>query len=216
MPRLTRPRPIWPESAWTATPDPSLAELHRAHATTISFESFDPFAGRPVSLDVGDLEAKIVIRRRGGYCFEHNLLFAAALESLGGREADPDPGPRAPRARKGTPAPLNHLLLRVRDRDGSLWLADVGFGGGGLLDPVPSRSVASPSSLAGATGCARTAPELVLQTFAGRGLERHVRLRPRARTTHRHRGQQLVHGDPSRVALHQRTSWPDCARPSGA
>ncbi len=120
----------------TATPDPGLADIHRAHATTIAFESFDPYAGRPVSLELGDLEAKLVTRGRGGYCFEHNLLLAGALESLGGREVDPILA-RVRLGPEGTPRPLNHLLLRVRDRDGSLWLADVGFGGGGLLDPVP-------------------------------------------------------------------------------
>ena len=116
--------------------DPALAEVHRAHATSIAFENFDSFSGTPVSLDLSDLEDKIVARGRGGYCFEHNLLLASALESLGGRQVDPmlarvrlDP--------KGAPSPLNHLLLRVTDRDGRTWLADVGFGGGGLLDPLP-------------------------------------------------------------------------------
>src|ERR1700733_10527630 len=118
------------------TPDPGLAELHRAHATTIAFEGFDPYSGRPVSLDLGHLEEKMVTRHRGGYCFEHNLLLAGALESLGGREVDPMLA-RVRMGPEGAPRPLDHLLLRVRDRDGSLWLADVGFGGGGLLDPVP-------------------------------------------------------------------------------
>ena len=36
----------------------------------------------------------------------------------------------------GDDRPLDHLLLRVTE-DGRPWLADVGFGGGGLLDPVP-------------------------------------------------------------------------------
>ena len=37
----------------------------------------------PVSLEVEDLERKLVTERRGGYCFEQNLLLKAALEALG-------------------------------------------------------------------------------------------------------------------------------------
>jgi N-hydroxyarylamine O-acetyltransferase len=165
MPRLNSPEAYLARIGLTATPDPSLAELHRAHATTISFESFDPFAGRPVSLDLADLEAKIVGRRRGGYCFEHNLLFAAALESLGGRQADPILA-RVRLGPEGEPRPLNHLLLRVRDRDGSLWLADVGFGGGGLLDPVPFEAGRESEQSGWRYRLREDGPELVLQTFA--------------------------------------------------
>jgi N-hydroxyarylamine O-acetyltransferase len=39
--------------------------------------------GRPIRLDLGSLQAKLVFGRRGGYCFEQNRLFAAALEALG-------------------------------------------------------------------------------------------------------------------------------------
>ena len=114
-------------------PRPSLVEAHRAHATTIPFENFDSFSGSPVSLEPTHLEEKIVTRRRGGYCFEHNLLLASALEALG-MEVEPMLA-RVRLGPEGMPRPLNHLLLRVSDSRGT-WLADVGFGGGGLLDPL--------------------------------------------------------------------------------
>ena len=53
---------------------PSVAEVHRAHVTSIPFENLDPYCGIPVSLAVEDLERKLVSKRRGGYCFEQNLL----------------------------------------------------------------------------------------------------------------------------------------------
>src|ERR1700740_1038981 len=57
--------------------------VHRAHVMAVPFENFDSANGTPVSLDPDPLETKLVTRRRGGYCFEQNLVFAAALRSLG-------------------------------------------------------------------------------------------------------------------------------------
>jgi N-hydroxyarylamine O-acetyltransferase len=114
---------------------PEVEQVHRAHCTSIPFESLDPLMGLPVSLDPDEVFDKLVWRRRGGYCFEQNLLLAAALRALGA-EVDLHFGrvllgaePQAPRAR-------SHLLLAVTIGDRKL-LADVGFGGGTLLDPLP-------------------------------------------------------------------------------
>ena len=147
---------------------PGLAELHRAHATTIPFENFDPYAGRPVSLRLADLEDKMVARRRGGYCFEHNLLLAGALETLGGGTVEPMLA-RVRLGPEGQPRPLNHLLLRVTDRDGSIWLADVGFGGGGLLNPVPFATGNETDQAGWRYRLVEDGPELVLQVFQDGG-----------------------------------------------
>jgi N-hydroxyarylamine O-acetyltransferase len=110
-----------------------LAALHRAHVGAIPFENFDILLGRGIRLDLASLEAKLVAGRRGGYCFEHNALFAAALAGLGF-----DVTPLAARVRLGgrTDAPRTHMLLGVR-AEGRDWLCDVGFGGGGLWEPLP-------------------------------------------------------------------------------
>jgi N-hydroxyarylamine O-acetyltransferase len=113
----------------------SLAALHRAHATSIPFDNLDASDGRPVALEPDKLEDKLVARRRGGYCFEQNLLLMAALESVDVELVEP----MLARVRSdptGEPGPLDHLVLRVVEH-GEAWLADVGFGGGGLLDPIP-------------------------------------------------------------------------------
>lgn len=113
----------------------SVAAVHRAHATSIPFENLDSYSGTVPSLDAVSLENKMVGSQRGGYCFEQNLLLMAALEALGSDEVVPMLA-RVRVGANGAPRPLNHLLLRVT-ADGATWLADVGFGGGGLLEPLP-------------------------------------------------------------------------------
>ena len=133
-----------------------LAELHRAHATSIAFENLDSFAGRPVSLDLAHLEDKMVARRRGGYCFEHNLLLMAALQSLDIGEVAPMLA-RVRMGPDGSPRPLNHLLLRVVDDPGpGSPTSASGEAGSSIRCRWPRGS--NPSSRAGATGWWRTAP----------------------------------------------------------
>jgi N-hydroxyarylamine O-acetyltransferase len=114
---------------------PSLAEVHRAHALSIPFENLDPHRGVPVSLELDALQRKLVAGRRGGYCFEHNLLLKAAFEHLG---ADVDLLLARVRvgSAPGAMRPRTHLVLRVH-ADGVVWHADVGFGSGTLLEPIP-------------------------------------------------------------------------------
>jgi N-hydroxyarylamine O-acetyltransferase len=88
-----------------------------------------------VSLEPDDLERKLVDRRRGGYCFEQNLLLAAALRELGA-EVELFLGRVRVGRPPGSPRPRTHLVLRVR-ADGADWHADVGFGRGTLLEPIP-------------------------------------------------------------------------------
>lgn len=142
--------------------------IHRAHATTIPFENLDPHRGIPVSLEQGALERKLVSARRGGYCFEHNLLLASALERLGLQVE-----PMLARVRVGgAPAesrPAGHLVLKVTDHEGRQWHADVGFGLGTLLDPIPF----GPSGVREQSGwkfqIVEEARELVLQTLTPDG-----------------------------------------------
>jgi N-hydroxyarylamine O-acetyltransferase len=61
----------------------TLRALQVQHPLAIPFENLDTLSGRPVPLDTGSLERKLVQSRRGGYCFEQNLLFKHALGALG-------------------------------------------------------------------------------------------------------------------------------------
>jgi N-hydroxyarylamine O-acetyltransferase len=60
-----------------------LSGLMAAHVDSIPFENLDVLLGRRVRLDLDGIQAKLVRARRGGYCFEHATLFAAALEAFG-------------------------------------------------------------------------------------------------------------------------------------
>ncbi|MEU3742852.1 MULTISPECIES: arylamine N-acetyltransferase [unclassified Streptomyces] len=110
----------------------TLRALHRAHVASIPFENLEMMVGRPVPLDLAALQDKLVRQRRGGYCYEQNLLFAAVLERIGfavtGLGARVRVGASSRRA-------VTHMLLKV-EADGQQWHCDVGFGGLGLLEPI--------------------------------------------------------------------------------
>jgi N-hydroxyarylamine O-acetyltransferase len=106
----------------------TLRALHLAHLQAVPFENLDIHLRRPISLDPERLFQKIVIERRGGFCYELNGLFAALLRALGFRvtylsasdaHADGGYGP-----------PFDHLALLVAAPGDSQprWLADVGWG----------------------------------------------------------------------------------------
>jgi N-hydroxyarylamine O-acetyltransferase len=114
---------------------PSPAAVQRAHTCSIPFESLDPWAGRPVSLELAAIEDKLVTRRQGGYCFEQNLLLRAALQQLG-HDVELLLGRVRIGASPGEVRPRTHAALRVWWQDRP-WLLDVGFGHGGPLEPLP-------------------------------------------------------------------------------
>lgn len=110
----------------------TLDRLHRAHVSSVPFENLDVVLGRSIHVDIDGVARKLVRDRRGGYCYEHGVLFAAALEQLGF-------GVQRLLARIGhrpeRPRPRTHMTLRVHADDGER-LADVGFGAG-LLTSLP-------------------------------------------------------------------------------
>jgi N-hydroxyarylamine O-acetyltransferase len=116
----------------------TLRELHYLHPQAIPFENLDPLLKRPVKLDLASLQAKLVEGGRGGYCFEHNTLFANALRQLGFRVQE-----GTARVRWSVPAgvrtPRVHCMLFV-EAEGEDYLADVGFGGNVLTAPLKLES----------------------------------------------------------------------------
>jgi N-hydroxyarylamine O-acetyltransferase len=109
-----------------------LVDLHEAHCAAIPFENLDVLLGKPILLDSASIFNKLVVAKRGGYCFEQNELFAQALEALGFNVTRLA---ARVRYRATSVLPRTHMVLRVAvERD--QWLADVGFGGEGPLHPI--------------------------------------------------------------------------------
>jgi len=98
--------------------------LQRRHLLSVPFENLDIHWKRPIVLDLDRFFEKIVVNRRGGFCYELNGLFNELLRSLGfdtrlvsarvfnGQEFGPE---------------FDHAAIIVTIDDDE-YLADVGFG----------------------------------------------------------------------------------------
>lgn len=158
--RIGAPRPQPAPSAG------ALASLQRAHLLAVPFENLDISLGRPIRLDAASLVAKVVDRRRGGYCYELNGLFAALLRGLGYDVV-------LASARVATPAGLtdafDHLALLVSPGPGrERWLVDVGFGDA-FIEPIPLSDGFTRRELAKEVGLVRQGEAWHYQERAGEG-----------------------------------------------
>ena len=102
----------------------TLRLLQRQHLLTVPFENLDIHWKRAIAIDIEKFYEKIVVNRRGGFCYELNGLFNELLRDLGfetrlvsarvfnGRDHGPE---------------FDHAAIIVTLPDGE-YLADVGFG----------------------------------------------------------------------------------------
>ena len=140
-----------------------LSALCSAHPAAIPFENIDPLLGRPPSLRIGDVQAKLVGTQRGGYCFEHNALLRQALLVLGFGVtalaarvvwmAPPDLPPR----------PRTHMLLMV-EAQGERYIVDGGFGGHLINVPLRLEVASVQSSPVSSMRLTQAADVLTLQS----------------------------------------------------
>ncbi len=115
-----------------ARPDlESVTEIMRHHLRAVPFENLDVQAGKGISLVLEDIVDKIVARRRGGYCYEVNGLFAMALGALGVPYRFVGCRPMTYLARR----PRTHMAI-LASFNGEEWLCDVGFGSYGIRAPM--------------------------------------------------------------------------------
>jgi N-hydroxyarylamine O-acetyltransferase len=105
-----------------------LHALQLAHMKNIPFENLDIALGRKIKLDLENLWEKVIVNKRGGFCYELNGLFAWLLKEIGFEvnylnardyhEKDDSFG-----------IDFDHLTLLVKSpKEPTRWLADVGWG----------------------------------------------------------------------------------------
>src|SRR5215207_288146 len=102
----------------------TLRALQVAHLMNVAFENLSIHAGEPIVLEDDALFTKIVERRRGGFCYEANGLFAALLRALGFEVAMLAAGVARPQGGFGPMFDHMTLMVTLSER----WLVDVGFG----------------------------------------------------------------------------------------
>ena len=103
-----------------------LSSLQEFHLLSVPFENLDIHAGKRIILDPALLFDKIVVMKRGGFCYELNGLFNLLLQEIGfnvrlamGRVYDRKLDVYGPE--------FDHMLV-LAEVDGNTWLVDVGFG----------------------------------------------------------------------------------------
>lgn len=117
-----------------ATSITTLQQLHLLHPESIAFENLSSFLGQEVNIDIASIQDKLIANKRGGYCYEQNLLFMHALTQLGFSVT----GLLATvkwNVPPGLILPRSHMTMLVHF-EGERYLADVGFGGMTLTAPL--------------------------------------------------------------------------------
>lgn len=113
----------------------TLRDLHLLHLQHIPYENLSVFSHQPVTLDQESLIQKMLLRQRGGYCFEQNGLFLMVLAELGFKcHAN------MARVHRNRPHPgARTHQINVVEVEGQSWICDVGFGGSGFRYPLLSQ-----------------------------------------------------------------------------
>lgn len=110
-----------------------LDELIFAHQCYVPFENLDVWLyKKSIPLEIEALYEKVVVRGRGGYCFELNALFTALLNALG-FEAYACMC-RITRNKNFVPLTLHRGIIVTID--GQQYFCDVGYGG-----PMPAGAI---------------------------------------------------------------------------
>jgi N-hydroxyarylamine O-acetyltransferase len=109
----------------------SISKLMQCQLFTIPFEDLDVQAGKTISLQGNDIVDKLINRKRGGYCYELNGLFALMLQKMGISHRFVAARPLV----TPTENPKTHIAIIVTVEDEE-YLVDLGFGGNGIREPL--------------------------------------------------------------------------------
>lgn len=114
------------------TPLEILRLVHFHHIHAIPFENLDVYNKRAISVDPESVFRKLVLEKRGGYCFEMNCLLFTALAAMGYRIQPYSARVKAGQAGFG---PYAHRL-NIAELDSRRYILDVGFGGSCFVFPL--------------------------------------------------------------------------------
>lgn len=109
-----------------------LTAIHRGHAFAIPYENLDVQLGRPLDFNIERIFEKLVVRPRGGWCYETHILLEWALREIGFDVMQAAAGIH--RDERGNEIVGDHTAILVRL--GETYLADLGLGDG-IRDPIP-------------------------------------------------------------------------------
>lgn len=107
-----------------------LRKLYLAHLHHFVFENIDCLLGKEIKIDSTSLYQKLIVNKRGGYCFELNLFFLEALRFFGFNA-------EIYLARvfyRGTGINAKTHLTVIVDLENQKYIVDAGFGGPGPED----------------------------------------------------------------------------------
>ncbi len=105
----------------------TLRGLQRAHMQNVPFENLDIALKRPIRISEPAIWDKLVVHRRGGFCYELNGLFAWMLKEIGFDVTYLNARVFNHQGELGID--FDHLALLVKIPGlANRWLADVGFG----------------------------------------------------------------------------------------
>jgi len=102
-----------------------LFHLQKQHLLNIPFENLDIHLGKKIILDYQAIFDKVIIHKRGGFCYELNGLFYSLLKKLGYSATKISARVRGDSGRIGQEGDHMAILVQVEDTS---WLVDVGFG----------------------------------------------------------------------------------------
>ncbi|KAK5989472.1 Arylamine N-acetyltransferase 1-like protein [Cladobotryum mycophilum] len=124
----------FPQSKHPSDPLQLLTQLQARHIARVPFESVSLHYSvhRKLSLDLGDLLDKVVVKSRGGYCHEMNYFFGCVMRTLGYEVLHA--GGRVNAMGKYTGMSHTINLVTINNQR---YLVDVAFGSSEALHPIP-------------------------------------------------------------------------------
>jgi len=102
-----------------------LYKLQKKHLLNIPFENLDIHYGKKISLSINDIYRKIVMRNRGGFCYELNGLFHYLLKEIGFNAKLIS---ARVHTKNGKYSPSYDHLAIIVNLESQEFLVDVGFG----------------------------------------------------------------------------------------